>query len=66
MTTYQKLKAENKKLRESLQELVLRPDSGESALIKYSVKISASVENAFFFGSPEVSTKLNGFINLLK
>ena len=66
MTTYQKLKAENKRLRESLQEVVLRPYSRESILIKDSVKMSTSIENNFFFGSPKVIDKFQGLINLIK
>ena len=66
MTTYQKLKAENKKLREALREVVLRPDSGESGLIKSAVKMQASAEKAFWFGSAAAATKFDGLIKLVQ
>ena len=51
MNSYQKLKQENKLLKESLREVVLNPNSIKSLGIKTTIKMRAKMEESFMFGS---------------
>jgi hypothetical protein len=51
MTTYQKLKLENEKLKNEIRELVLRPDSMEATVIRTTVKIQDDLEKAYMYGT---------------
>lgn len=51
MTSYQKLKAENEKLRDEIDVLVNRYDSKEGMTIRFSYKIKQDIEDTIYFGT---------------
>jgi len=57
MTSYQKIKAENKKLREIIVTLIINPDSADAHHIKLLYKIQIAAENAIMFGSPTIQSQ---------
>lgn len=66
-TSYQKLKRENKELKEKLQELALRPHSSKSSAIRTSVLMQEQIEKAMFFGSViDATNRLSGFLERIK
>lgn len=50
-SSYQKLKQENEKLKQELTELVVNPESIESARIKSRVEIIHNMSKMIMFGS---------------
>ena len=66
MTTYQKLKAENLKLKKELIEISTRPDSTASLLIRSRWIMSKKIEDAYFLGSADFkSMRFEGLIDKL-
>ena len=55
MTAYQKLKAENERLKSDLREVCLNPDSGKSAIIKLRHRIDFALTNAVMAGEPNLN-----------
>lgn len=66
MTTYQRLKAENKELTRQLLILVQKPNSSEAELIRMQWRIRADVEKACMYGNYEIPTQTKGLIPQLK
>lgn len=52
MTTYQRLKAENKKLKRELQIILFEPDSYEAQSIKFGYSLLNDIEKQIMFGNP--------------
>lgn len=50
MTTYQKLKAENERLKQNIRTLVLNPNSMDAIAISLFVKLEIEFEKAVFAG----------------
>ncbi len=55
MTSYQKLKKENKKLKEIIDALIFRPDSADALHYKFNYKLVRDTENAIMAGSPTIN-----------
>lgn len=51
MTTYQKLKEENKKLKAELIEIAENPKSVKSAIILFNYRLLINMEKKMFFGT---------------
>jgi len=58
MTTYQKLKAENLKLKQQLIELSTNPDSTESIMIKAEWIYISTMEEALWLGDSNILPKV--------
>ena len=63
MNTYQKLKAENLKLKRELIEISTRPESSASLLIRSRWIMSKNIEDAYFMGDADFNSK--SFIGLI-
>lgn len=63
MNSYQKLKAENKRLKECIESLVFNPDGAESMNIKFSYKLLRDVEIQLLGGSASNQNQTNGILS---
>jgi hypothetical protein len=55
LSSYQKLKRENKMLRHQIYSLVRKPDSEEAFFIKTSYDIQFKLEDALWFGTTKLT-----------
>jgi hypothetical protein len=51
MTSYQKLKQQNADLRRKLEQVCLRPDTPETALIIHAMKVAYQKEKMLMYGT---------------
>lgn len=63
-TTYQRLKRENRELRQKLAILISDPNSMEALAIKQEVAVSVDIERAIWQGDV-IGNKNEGLINLI-
>lgn len=56
MTSYQKLKEENKRLKGYIEALIFNPDGAEATHIKFNYKLVRDTENAIMAGNPTPTT----------
>lgn len=66
MTSYQKLKAENQRLREELATVCLFPDSMRAKTIVVQHKMGKQIEDALWHASPMVNRDGSEFTGFLK
>lgn len=62
MTSYQKLKAENRLLRKQLEIVSTKPNSHEANVILMKYKLSYDMENVLWLGNSSESGKIHGII----
>ena len=60
LSSYQKLKQENRKLKKEIRELVVNPESSKSKLIATRVDLEAQLEESIWFGNPTRSKSPEG------
>lgn len=58
VTTYQRLKAENKRLRKEIYIILFEPDSFEAIEIKFGYSLLNDIEKAIMAGNPITLEKL--------
>jgi hypothetical protein len=62
MTSYQRLKAANAKLKEDIRKLVMEPESEEGLITKMEYQIEYEFEKVIWHGSTSTPTSFNGII----
>ena len=59
LTSYQRLKLENDRLKEEIRLLIFKPDSVMSSLVKLKYKVTKNVEDAMWYGEISANTYEN-------